>query len=85
MRGSEDSDRTDHLTVYAGTGCPGTKDTIRMSLKARELGADVLSIICPYFAAANQMEIYGHYTAVAKAVDLPIVIYNIPPRAGNKI
>ena len=73
------------VPVYAGTGCPGTKDTIRMSLKARELGADVLSIICPYFAAANQMEIYGHYTAVAKAVDLPIVIYNIPPRAGNKV
>ena len=52
------------VPVYAGTGCPGTKDTIRMSLKARELGADVLSIICPYFAAANQMEIYGHYLSL---------------------
>lgn len=73
------------VPVYAGTGCPGTKDTIRMSLKAKELGADVLSIICPYFAAANQEEIYGHYAAVAQAVDLPIVVYNIPPRTGNAV
>ena len=73
------------VPVYAGTGCPGTRDTIRMSRKAKELGADVLSIICPYFAAANQTEIYNHFAAVAKAVDLPIVIYNIPPRTGNKV
>lgn len=73
------------VPIYAGTGCPGTRDTIRMSLKAKELGADVLSIICPYFAAANQGEIYSHFAAVAQAVDLPIVIYNIPPRTGNKV
>ena len=73
------------VPVYAGTGCPGTQDTIRMSRKAKELGADVLSIICPYFAAASQEEIYEHYKAVAEAVDLPIVLYNIPARAGNSI
>ena len=73
------------VPIYAGTGCPGTRDTIRMSRKAKELGADVLSIICPYFAAANQSEIYNHFAAVAQAVDLPIVIYNIPPRTGNKV
>ena len=73
------------VPVYAGTGCPGTRDTIRMSLKAKALGADVLSIICPYFAAANQTEIYNHFAAAARAVDLPIVIYNIPARTGNKV
>lgn len=73
------------VPIYAGTGCPGTRDTIRMSRKAKELGADVLSIICPYFAAANQTEIYNHFAAVAQAVELPIVIYNIPPRTGNKV
>lgn len=73
------------VPIYAGTGCPGTRDTIRMSLKARELGADFLSIICPYFAAANQTEIYNHFAAVARAVDLPLVVYNIPPRTGNKV
>lgn len=73
------------VLIYAGTGCPGTRDTIRMSQKAKELGADVLSIICPYFAAANQDEIYNHYAAVAQAVDLPIVVYNIPSRTGNAV
>lgn len=73
------------VPIYAGTGCPGTRDTIRMSQRAKELGADALSIICPYFAAANQEEIYGHYAAVARAVDLPIVVYNIPPRTGNAV
>lgn len=73
------------VPIYAGTGCPGTRDTIRMSLRAKELGADILSVICPYFAAANQTEIYDHFAAVARTVDLPIVVYNIPPRTGNRV
>jgi len=73
------------VPVYAGTGCPGTADTIRLSKKAKELGADVLSIISPYFAAISQQEIYNHYTEVAEAVDMPIVMYNMPARTGNNI
>ncbi len=73
------------VPVYAGTGVPGTKDTIRMSKMAERLGADVLSIICPYFAAASQNEIVEHYKEISNAVDLPIVIYNIPARAGTNI
>ncbi|HWT75107.1 MAG TPA: 4-hydroxy-tetrahydrodipicolinate synthase [Mobilitalea sp.] len=71
------------LPIYAGTGCVSTKDTIRMSKMAKRLGADVLSIITPYFAKASQEELYEHYEAVANAVDLPIVLYNIPDRTGN--
>lgn len=73
------------IPVYAGTGCPGTKSTIDLSLKAKALGVDVLSIISPYFAAISQKEIYEHYKAVAEAVDLPIVMYNMPARTGNNI
>ena len=73
------------VPVYAGTGCPGTKATIELSLRAKELGADVLSIISPYFAAISQKEIYDHYAAIAQAVDLPIVMYNMPARTGNNI
>lgn len=73
------------VPVYAGTGCPGTVDTIRLSRKAKELGADVLSIISPYFAAISQHEIYNHYAEVAEAVDMPIVMYNMPARTGNNI
>lgn len=73
------------VPVYAGTGCISTKDTIRQSLMAKSLGADILSIITPAFAAASQNELYEHYRTVAEAVDMPIVLYNIPARTGNAI
>lgn len=73
------------VPVYAGTGCISTKDTIRQSRMAQALGADVLSIITPSFAAASQDELYEHYRAVAEAVDMPIVLYNIPARTGNAL
>ena len=73
------------VPVFAGTGCPGTKATIELSLYAKEAGADALSIIAPYFAAASQDEIYTHFKTIAEAVDMPIVLYNMPARAGNAI
>ncbi len=73
------------VTIYAGTGCVSTKDTIRLSENAKKIGADVLSIVTPYFAKASQEEMYEHYVSVARAVDLPIVLYNIPDRTGNAL
>ena len=73
------------VPVYAGTGCITTAETIRMSRRAEEMGADALSIITPSFALASQKELYDHYVAVAKAVNLPIILYNIPARTGNKL
>ena len=73
------------VPVYAGTGCISTADTIYMSKRAEEMGADVLSIITPSFALASQKELYDHYVAVAKHVNIPIVLYNIPMRTGNKL
>lgn len=73
------------VPVYAGTGAISTKETIEQSKMAQEVGADVLSIITPSFAVASQEEIYTHYKTVAEAVDLPIVLYNIPARTGNAI
>lgn len=73
------------IPVYAGTGCISTRDTVYMSKRAEALGADVLSIITPSFALASQKELYDHYAEVAKAVSIPIVLYNIPARTGNKI
>ncbi len=73
------------VPVYAGTGCISTKETIQQSLMAKELGADVISIITPSFAKASQDDLYRHYAAVAKAVDLPILLYNIPARTGNAL
>lgn len=73
------------VPVYAGTGCVGTKDTIRMSQMAESLGADVLSVITPWFAKASDDELYDHYCAMAKAVKIPVVLYNIPARTGNSL
>ena len=73
------------VPVYAGTGCISTRDTIRQSVQAEKLGADALSIITPSFGAASQKELYDHYVAVAKHVNIPIILYNIPPRTGNKL
>lgn len=73
------------IPVYAGTGCISTRDTIYMSKRAEEMGADVLSIITPSFALASQKELYDHYCEVAKHVSIPTVLYNIPARTGNKL
>lgn len=73
------------VPVYAGSGCITTAETVNMSRRARELGADVLSVITPFFAHASQDELYAHYMLLAEKVDLPIVLYNIPARTGNSL
>jgi 4-hydroxy-tetrahydrodipicolinate synthase len=73
------------VPVYAGTGCISTRETIRLSLKAKQLGADALSILSPYYVAVTQDDIYNYFAEIAESVDLPIVLYNIPARTGNNI
>lgn len=73
------------VPVYAGTGCISTADTVQLSMRAEVIGADVLSIITPSFAKASQKELYAHYVEVAKHVKIPIILYNIPQRTGNRL
>lgn len=73
------------VPVYAGTGCIGTADTIALSRRAQALGVDAISVITPSFSVASQEELYQHYASVANAVDLPVVLYNIPARTGNAL
>lgn len=73
------------VPVYASTGLIGTKDTIRLSKQAKEVGVDVLSLITPSFAAASQEELYTHFKTIAEQVDMSIVLYNIPARTGNAL
>ena len=68
-----------HLDVYKRQA-----ETIRLSKRAEEMGADALSIITPSFALASQKELYDHYVAVAKQVNIPIILYNIPPRTRSE-
>ncbi|WP_125591281.1 4-hydroxy-tetrahydrodipicolinate synthase [Companilactobacillus jidongensis] len=73
------------VPIYAGTGCVSTEETIQLSKEAKEIGVDALSIITPSFAKASQEELYLHYKAINDAVDLPILLYNIPARTGNAL
>lgn len=74
------------VPVFAGTGCVTTRDTVLQSVRAQAQGADVLSVITPWFAQASQEALYKHFREVAAAVpDMPIVLYNIPARTGNKL
>lgn len=74
------------VPVYAGTGAISTKETIEQCKMAEAAGADILSVITPWFAKASQHELYVHYKTVAEAVPhMPIVLYNIPARTGNAL
>ncbi|MGC2942811.1 dihydrodipicolinate synthase family protein [Brevibacterium sp. FAM 24638] len=73
------------VPVVIGAGGPTTKETVAIAKNAAAAGADALSIITPYFAAASQDEITAHFRTVAASVDVPVIVYNIPARAGNAV
>src|SRR2546427_6806135 len=72
----------DRVAVTAYSGRDGTEDTIRMTKLAKTLECACAFIIQPYFSRPDTEGLFRHYAAVAEAVDLPIVIYNNPDRAG---
>lgn len=73
------------VPVYVGTGACSTKETIALSKKAEELGADALSVITPYFIKPTDNELIGFYKSVAESVHIPIILYNIPKNTGVNI
>jgi 4-hydroxy-tetrahydrodipicolinate synthase len=73
------------VPVIAGTGSNSTAEAIRLTAFAREVRADGALLISPYYNKPTQDGIYHHYKAVAEAVDLPLVVYNIPGRTGSNI
>ncbi|WP_419961670.1 4-hydroxy-tetrahydrodipicolinate synthase [Psychrobacillus sp. BM2] len=69
------------VPVIAGTGSNSTAASIDLSLKAEALGVDGLMIVTPYYNKPNQRGLVAHFTAIANATTLPIMIYNIPSRS----
>ncbi|HEX6978311.1 MAG TPA: 4-hydroxy-tetrahydrodipicolinate synthase [Alphaproteobacteria bacterium] len=68
------------VPVIAGTGSNSTEEAIALTRHAKKAGADAALIVTPYYNKPTQEGLYQHYKAIAEAVDLPIIIYNIPPR-----
>jgi 4-hydroxy-tetrahydrodipicolinate synthase len=69
------------VPVIAGAGSNSTEEAIALTRHAKEAGADAALIVTPYYNKPTQEGMFLHFTAIADAVDLPIIIYNIPPRS----
>jgi 4-hydroxy-tetrahydrodipicolinate synthase len=73
------------VPVIAGTGSNSTAEAIRLTKHAHKAGADGALMVAPYYNRPTQEGLYQHYKAVAEAVPIPIIIYNIPGRTGVNI
>lgn len=73
------------IRVMAGTGSNSTSEAIRLTRFAKQAGADGALLVAPYYNKPTQEGFYQHYRAVAEAVEIPIVLYNIPGRTAKNI
>lgn len=73
------------VPVIAGTGSNSTEEAISLTRHAKNAGADAALMISPYYNKPTQEGIYKHFEQVARAVDIPIIVYNIPGRTASNI
>lgn len=73
------------IPVIAGTGANATDETIMITERAKKLGADGALLVSPYYNKPTQEGLYRHYKKVAEAVNMPIVLYNVPGRTAVNI
>ena len=70
------------VKVVAGTGANSTAEAIELTEKAKNLGVDACLLVTPYYNKPSQEGLYQHFAAVANAVDVPQILYNVPSRTG---
>ncbi len=70
------------IPVIAGTGANSTREAIELTRSAKQAGADACLLVTPYYNKPTQEGLYQHYKAVAEAVDIPQILYNVPGRTG---
>ena len=73
------------VPVIAGTGSNDTAHGVKLSKEAQKLKADALLQVTPYYNKTTQKGLVAHFTAIAQAVDIPIILYNVPSRTGMSI
>lgn len=73
------------VPVIAGTGSNNTAHAVELTKTAKECGADATLVVTPYYNKATQKGLIEHYTTIAKASDLPMIMYNVPSRTGCNI
>ena len=71
--------------VIAGTGANSTSEAIELTTKAKALGVDACLLVAPYYNKPSQEGLYQHFAAIAAAVDVPQILYNVPSRTGCDI
>lgn len=78
-------DEAKRAKVIAGTGSNATSEAIHLTRGAKDLGADAVLSVSPYYNKPTQAGIIKHYQAIDAAVDMPTIVYNIPSRTGSNI
>jgi len=73
------------VPVIAGTGANSTREAIELTKNAKELGANACLLVAPYYNKPTQEGLYQHFAAIAAAVDIPQILYNVPGRTGCDI
>jgi dihydrodipicolinate synthase/N-acetylneuraminate lyase len=73
------------VPVVAGTGALTTRETVELSRHAERAGAAAVMVVPPFYEALSWRELLAHYTAVADAIDLPIMYYNLPGATGVRV
>jgi 4-hydroxy-tetrahydrodipicolinate synthase len=73
------------LPIIAGTGSNSTEEAIELTHHAKAVGCDAALIVTPYYNRPSQEGMYLHYKAIAEAVQIPIIVYNVPGRTGVDI
>ncbi len=70
------------VKIIMGAGSNSTQTAVQSSINAQKAGADAILSVVPYYNKPSQKGMYAHFSAIAKAVDIPIILYNIPGRTG---